>query len=317
MEIVHWPDTRQAPAPALVAFHRVQVACQRHVAPAEPIRTEDEEVGWFRHPPGEDTRSLWIAMDGAGDPVGGAWLSGAAGAAANADLLVSPGQRQTGVGGRLLSAVRDAAQAAGTVTVFGMCADPDSRRFLESRGTVAGRSLLRQVLRLTDLPPRPPLPPADGVEVLNWTGATPDELLVSYAEARNAINDAPSDEAEHEFWTPGRVRELERAIAGRGARLHVTVLLRGDAVVGFSELRVAAASGAVASTEDTAMIAAERGRGLGRRLKVASLAALRAARPDVSMITTTNESTNASMLAINRSVGFVPVVTRTRMRLDL
>jgi RimJ/RimL family protein N-acetyltransferase len=60
-----------------------------------------------------------------------------------------------------------------------------------------------------------------------------------------------------------------------------------------------------------------RGRGLAARLKAASLRELRIHRPDVRRVTTTNEVTNAPMLAVNRKAGFVPVATRAQMRLDL
>lgn len=99
----------------------------------------------------------------------------------------------------------------------------------------------------------------------------------------------------------GRIRDLERALAARDRELHVTVLLDGDRVVAFTEPRVSRAENAVAFTDETAVIPAYRGRGLAKRLKAASLRDLAVRRPDVRLVTTTNEATNAPMLAVNRA----------------
>lgn len=286
-------------------LHEVETACRLLAAPAEPGRSVDEIRGWFLQSPAFERRRLWLAAGGA------AWLSCRADGTGNAQVMMVPGRRGVGVGSRLFAAVVAHARTAGARTLLGLCDDEASVRFLERRGCRRGRSFLRQVLELDGAPGAPD--PA----ALSWRDGAPEALLPSYAVARNAINDAPSDEAEAWEWSGERVREIERAVAARGRETHVTVLLDGDRVVAFTELRVSRAEGAVASTEDTAVLPAYRGRGLATRLKAASLRELRIRRPDVRRVTTTNEVTNAPMLAVNRKEGFVPVATRTQMRLDL
>jgi mycothiol synthase len=163
-----------------------------------------------------------------------------------------------------------------------------------------------------------------GVSVLgygleSWVGPTPDELVESYAEARNAINDAPqSNEHEWDVWSVDTVRGLEATLARRGREVRVTVALDADEhVVSFTELRLSPDPGTVASTEDTATVTAHRGRGLAAWVKAESLARLRAERPQVQLVTTTNAAENAAILAVNRRIGFEPAATATTASVSL
>ena len=61
-----------------------------------------------------------------------------------------------------------------------------------------------------------------------------------------------------------------------------------------------------ASQEDTAVVPAHRGRGLGLWVKADMLLRLRAERPTVTEILTGNATDNAYMLAINERLGFRP-----------
>jgi hypothetical protein len=157
-----------------------------------------------------------------------------------------------------------------------------------------------------------PAPPA-GYRLRSWVARTPEELIASYARARNAINDAPHDAAAGaEYWTPDRLRDLEAAVARRPQQTRVTVALDGAGeVAGYTELRVGPEPGTVARTEDTAVVAAHRGRGLSRPIKLESLRRLTADRPDVPAVVTGNDVTNAPMLAVNTALGFTEVAVRT------
>jgi hypothetical protein len=73
----------------------------------------------------------------------------------------------------------------------------------------------------------------------------------------------------------------------------------------------------VALTDDTATVAARRGLGLARAVKVESLRRLRDDHPEVEAVTTTNAEENAAMLHINASVGFRSVATLTDATLAL
>jgi RimJ/RimL family protein N-acetyltransferase len=72
-----------------------------------------------------------------------------------------------------------------------------------------------------------------------------------------------------------------------------------------------------AFTDDTAVLAAHRGRGLAAWIKDACLRRLSTERPDVTAVVTENDVTNAPMLAVNAKLGFVETSIRTEAILDL
>src|SRR5919197_193401 len=133
------------------------------------------------------------------------------------------------------------------------------------------------------------------------------------AATRRSINDAPRPSGEEDVvWDAALVRDLEAALERRDRDMRVTVAVdeRGE-VVAFTELRVSRALGATAGTEDTAVLASHRRRGLGRWVKLESLRRLERDRPDVPLVATMNAEENRAMLELDRAVGFSPVAVYT------
>jgi hypothetical protein len=153
----------------------------------------------------------------------------------------------------------------------------------------------------------------------SWIGRCPEELVESYAAARQAMDDAPMPGgAEAELSTVAEVRRSEEAGIRRGREVRVTVALDpGGAVSSFTDVRLPAAPSKIANTDDTGTIASARGRGLARAVKLESLRRLRDERPDVELVTTLNAEDNAAMRHINTEVGFVPSATLTTTVLTL
>jgi GNAT superfamily N-acetyltransferase len=266
-------DPATASVSTLDGVYRVLVNCHSESNPEEPYRTRPELEAFLRHPPASDLRDHWLAEE-AGRCVGFAQLLAARGATvARAEIQVEPGARDRGHGAALLAARRGARDAQREV-----------------------RSLLRPPLdaALVSRPVR-------GYRLRSWVGAAPGRLLASYADARGAINDAPtpSDE-EPDVWDTARVRDLEAALERRDR-----------------EVRVDRAPGAVARTEDTAVVAEHRRRGLGRWIKLESLRRLQEERPDVALVTTGNAEENDAMLELNRGLGFSRVAVYTNCVLEL
>jgi hypothetical protein len=87
-------------------------------------------------------------------------------------------------------------------------------------------------------------------------------------------------------------------------------------VVSFTELRVSRGS-TLGFTDDTGTVAAHRGRGLARAVKVESLRRLRADHPELDVVTTSNAEENAVMRHLNESIGFRPTVVETLAVIDL
>ena len=67
------------------------------------------------------------------------------------------------------------------------------------------------------------VPVPAGYRLAQWTSHTPENLLSSYATARNAIHDAPTGEqtVPSPQWAPGSVRAAEEDYLERGAEHRV------------------------------------------------------------------------------------------------
>ena len=295
----------------------VMARCHAEASAEEPYRSQAETEAFLRHPPTSEARDYWVA-GGAGTCAGFAQLAIVDGSSrGRVEVLVHPDHRRVGHGTALLTAVQEQANLRGARTLVGRHATTGGSRFAAVIGAVEDYLEVHSVLRLPlaeDLAIRP----VDGYTLCSWVGAAPPELLDSYARARDAINDAPDGFDERELWSPALVRDLEAALDRRGRDIRVSVALDPNGrVVAFTELRVSRTEGAIAGTEDTAVVTSHRRRGLGRWVKLESLRGLQRDRPDVRMVTTRNAEKNRPMLELNRSLGFEPVTVYTTCVLEL
>lgn len=290
----------------LLAIHAVDEAC----AYERPFREPALSLSYYRHW-SDGLRRRWIGLDG--DAVVGAGvLMVPSPTFAVGEVLVLPGARRRGLGTALLAAVTDAARDAGATSFFGHHHEESGAAFARAVGAVDDQREVAAELRLREAElPEPVLPP--GFTLESWCGAVSDELVESYARARDAMSDAP-DPAGFEYppvdvaW----VRKMEAAAAARGREIRATVALddRGE-VAAFTDLRVSAAPSPIATTDDSATAPWARRRGLATAVKLESLRRLRDARPDVELVRTVNAEENVGMRTVNARAGFVPVAVRT------
>jgi mycothiol synthase len=298
--------------------YEVMALCRTEENPEEPPRTQAEAEAFLRHSPDAEDRNNWIAED-AGRCVGFAQLGVMRGSAAGRlELLVHPGHRRRGHGSELLDAARAQAKARGAQKLVAGHATEAGSRFAAAVGAKDDHREVRSLLRLPlpeDLQPEP----VAGYALRSWVGAAPEPLLESYARAREAINDAPhSFNHEREVWDAALVRDLEASLEHRGRDVRVTIALDAeDEVVAFTELRVSRTPDAVAGTEDTAVVAEHRRRGLARWIKLESLLQLQRERPDVRLVGTMNAEDNKAMRGLNHALGFTPVAVYTTCVLEL
>jgi mycothiol synthase len=152
------------------------------------------------------------------------------------------------------------------------------------------------------------VPAPAGYRLARWTGAAPEDLLASYATARNAISQAPRGDMSftEPEWSPQGVRDEEATIRARGGELRAVTAVHEQTgeVAGLTYLVVYRSEPEVADQEDTAVLAAHRGHGLGAWMKAANLQWLTADRPAVTRVCTSNAAENEHMLRVNRQVGF-------------
>lgn len=101
-----------------------------------------------------------------------------------------------------------------------------------------------------------------------------------------------------------RVRASEESLAQREREMRLTVAVDEQGGIGaFTELRVSRSS-TLGFTDDTGTVAARRGLGLARTVKLESLRRLRADHPEVDVVSTSNVEENAVMRHLNESIGF-------------
>jgi GNAT superfamily N-acetyltransferase len=229
------------------------------------------------------------------------------------NVLVRPDHRRHGLGTALLRAAVAAAAADGRTT-FLVEADDGSpgEAFCREHGlrevSRARLSLLR--LAAVDWADVGALAAAahTGYRLVRWTDRCPDELVEQYAMAKTAMNDAPVDGADitDQVFTADVIRQNEAGHREMGFTDWVTVAVHEQtgAVAGLTELELGPPPRAF--QEDTAVVPAHRGSGLGLWVKADMLCRLRVERPDVTEVMTGNAASNEHMLRINTRLGFRP-----------
>lgn len=304
-------DARTAPDADLLAMHELEQACLPELVPGEPGRSAEEAIAFFRYQPDTHETFDWVADGG----LASLYIHGKK--ASFVHLLVHPDRRRAGLGSALLGHVLARARERGVEELHGHHTTPAGAAFAAHAGAAAGQRQVRSLLPLQTAELREPSLPA-GWSVRTWLTRVPEEHLAALVRARAAMDDAPgSEEIEYPTATAERVRASEDALIERQREMRLTVALHDSGEIGaFTELRVSNGS-VVAFTDDTGTVAAHRGLGLARAVKLESLRRLRADHPELEAVTTMNAEENAAMRHINESVGFRPVATLTTATITL
>jgi GNAT superfamily N-acetyltransferase len=304
-------DARTAPDDVLARFHELELVCHEELHSGEPWRTRDEGIAFHRHLPYTTTIGHWLADGG----VAVLWMTTPT--ATFCQVLVHPERRRHGLGTALLERVVERARELGVQTLRAEHLIPAGAAFAAHVGAVNEQRIVRSFL---DLPaaelPEPRLP--DGFRLVNWLRRVPDEHLEAYARARVAMDDAPAPEGmDYPAWDAEKIRASEESLVRRRREMRLTVAMDDAGEIGaFTELRHSAGS-VLGFTDDTGTVAAHRGQGLARAVKLESLRWLRADHPEIEVVTTRNAEENAAMRHINESVGFRPTVVETTAALAL
>jgi GNAT superfamily N-acetyltransferase len=298
-------DARTASDEVLARFHEIELACHGELSPGEPPRSRDEVIAFHRFLPATQTNCHWVADGGCAV----LYVHGPTGAFFS--LLVDPAHRRPGIGTALLERVVERSRELGVEILRGRHASEAGAAFAAHAGAVDEDRIVKSVLdlRAAELPePRVP----DGWSLVTWIGSVPDEHLDAYVAARVAMDDAPHPETM-DFPGPSAetVRASEESLRRRDREMRLTVAIAGEAEIGaFTELRVSRGS-TLGFTDDTATVAAHRGKGLASAVKVESLRRLRRDHPEVEVVSTANAEENAAMRGLNTSIGFRPTVVET------
>ncbi|MFJ8072759.1 GNAT family N-acetyltransferase [Streptomyces sp. NPDC096176] len=228
-------------------------------------------------------------------------------------LAVHPRARRHGVGTRLWDAICDELVAGGRTSVStAVELGGPGEAFATGLGLSNALSLAWYVQNIQDALAAQPVQPAlpDGYAYAHWTGVVPDALADGFAEAHNAMQDAPLGDVDQGVrpWDAARVRQAAQVVEGRGGVILSSAVVHttsgADSVAAYTELVLRDPSDARAMQYDTAVVPAHRGHGLGRAVKRHMMGVVAAAHPGVREVATTVADENGPMLAVNEQLGY-------------
>lgn len=307
------PD--QTDEAALAEYHKLAVASAKIDRPHEPATSYEAVIGRLRRPSTDaDAVRHWFAYQ-AGKVVGHMMVNLPmleTHDVASVEITVHPDSRRQGIGIDFLRTLFPVLRAEGRTTVEGwwITGGGVGERWAVARGFRLTHATVSQRLALQDADPAAwAVEPPAGYRVVRWIGQAPDDLIISYADARGAIHDAPLGQAAYESpeWTPERVRVAERALRDRGVEQRVVVAVHeaSGAVAGTTEVELLPHTKGVVHQRDTSVLPAHRGHGIGAYIKAHMINWLMADYPDLTRIQTTTGAENVHMIRVNRALGFV------------
>lgn len=251
-------------------------------------------------PPGADWRGFLAEVDAR--PVG--WVAGfrniltsEPGCGEIAQLQVHPEYRGRGVGTALFDRVWRHLADIGIRRVRAW-SPAAGLGFARRRGFAPAREMRYAALDLSPTPPVPATP--DDVTLVAVSDVDPRDLYAAdVLAAADEPGDVPLDAMSYEAW-----RHDVWDNVGLDRRLSVAAAVDGR-VVSFSLVQ---RDGARIWSDFTGTVPRHRGRGLARLVKAEALR--RAADSGVTAAYTSNDESNAPMLAVNRRLGYRPVATQ-------
>ncbi|MCC8248249.1 GNAT family N-acetyltransferase [Saccharothrix luteola] len=299
------------------AYHRVLSDAQPVDKPHVPSITREAVIGGLRRPnPEFGPVRHWLARAG-GEVVGVAFACLPEHENAHlvlVDLTVHPDHRRRGVGTAVLDAVREDVRDGHRTVIEGFQLPKGGvgEKWATALGFRVTHATVMQTLVVAEVDrARWDFAAPAGYRLVHWTGATPADLVDSYARARRAIHDAPLGDTSYQprAWTVEQVRADEAQLREQGVEQRVAVAVHEGTgeVAGMTELHVAPHRPTWGNQRDTAVRAEHRGRGLGVAVKTHLYRRLLADRPDFERIHTGTGAPNTHMIRVNEALGFTTV----------
>ena len=323
----------------MLQIERLDPSSDRDLADAAHLETQylrevlgDDEP---EYPPGELRDDLlnvhrddidvtgWIARDG-GRTVGFAVVDIRSGMGNDhmawmPELYVSPSERRRGVGRALLDEVCRVATAADRTLVIG--GYPDGHQagtaFTTAVGAEHGHRERQNRLRIDELDRslmerwvEAAQERATGYSLVAFDDRCPDDLLDEFVRMQHVMNTAPRPDALDEFqFTAERRRAAEAGLAAWDAHQWVLCARHDETgrLAGYTEIAYGPHRTWIGMQGDTAVDPVHRNKGLGRWLKAVNILRVIDERPQITVVETWNDGTNAPMLGINNEMGFRPV----------
>jgi len=302
--------------------------------PDDPPRPVEELIAQARNVPPFVDVHFWAGWNAAGTEI----VASASTVILNTDgnahlakavIAVDPPYRRQGIGRELLRLAAEKAKAEGRSL---MMLDTKGRvpagdAFMEAvggeRGLVSTTSQviladldLAQVERwLSEGQKRAP-----GINLGFWDGPYPDEQLEAIAALMDVMNTQPIDglDIEEEHVLPEHLRHEEQELMATGTQRWTVYAADAETgrYAGSTEVYWNPNRPQIVKQGMTGVFPEFRGQALGRWLKASMLDHILRDRPEARFVRTNNADSNAAMLRINDSLGYIPYSSQCIWQLE-
>jgi GNAT superfamily N-acetyltransferase len=229
-------------------------------------------------------------------------------------LVVRSDRRRLGLGSSLFAAAQTHLRRSGADWLESFADEEEGQSFLESRGFARSRvehvsALDPRIADVSALPALEAVKAEEGFLAVPLADAVdrPRELHAVYAAT---LADVPADvtaeDVRYDEWVRECLEDPDLSLAGS------VVVLAAERPVALSFLMTDGAGRA--ASDMTGTLVDYRRRGLARLAKLASIRW--AAETGIELMVTGNDDENLGMLALNRSLGYLPVGERPFYRRD-
>ncbi len=291
-------------------------AITEHDLPDDLPPGRTELSWWLRASPTHAVTTL-VVRDDTGELAGAVRLGLPTGENSHmswSNLYVRPDRRRRGIGRQLFEAAIAELRSQGRRTVSFDAPDSTAgQAFAAAVGAVETVHKVRYLYRFDRVDPATrdaiavsAAEPSPGYALVRWIGPCPPEHLDAFVNAITGMLDAPLVDALDYVPTKpvaAEIRDDAVQIAELGIREYV-ICARSNSTGAFAGMtRVYVFSGGRGDQDDTTVLAAHRGHGLGLRMKSEMVRWLAETEPDLVQIETWNDATNDPMIRVNVALG--------------